>query len=53
MIIIDKGRMLLDGRPEELVATHQSGTLEKLFTQLTGGDELERRAQDFAKTFRA
>ncbi len=52
VIIIDKGRLLLDGRPDELVATHQSGTLEKLFTQLTGGAEMERRAEDFAKTFR-
>ncbi|HEY0455980.1 MAG TPA: ABC transporter ATP-binding protein, partial [Verrucomicrobiae bacterium] len=52
VIIIDKGRMLLDGAPQELVASHQSGTLEKLFTELTGGAELERRAQDFAKTFR-
>ncbi len=52
VIIIDKGRMLLDGRPDQLVATHASGTLEKLFTQLTGGAELERRAEDFAKTFR-
>jgi ABC-2 type transport system ATP-binding protein len=52
VIIIDKGRLLLDGRPDELVATHGSGTLEKLFTQLTGGAELEQRAQDFAKTFR-
>jgi ABC-2 type transport system ATP-binding protein len=52
VIIIDKGKLLLDGKPEELVATHNSGTLEKLFTQLTGGTELERRAEDFAKTFR-
>jgi ABC-2 type transport system ATP-binding protein len=52
VIIIDKGRLVLDGKPEELVAQHNSGTLEKLFTQLTGGDELERRAEDFAKTFR-
>ncbi|HVV71420.1 MAG TPA: ABC transporter ATP-binding protein [Verrucomicrobiae bacterium] len=52
VIIIDKGKLLLDGRPEELVAKHQSGTLEKLFTQLTGGVELEQRAADFAKTFR-
>jgi len=52
VIIIDKGKLLLDGKPDELVATHQSGTLEKLFTQLTGGAELERRAEDFAKTFR-
>jgi len=52
VIIIDKGRLLLDGKPEVLVAEHQSGTLEHLFTQLTGGAELERRAEDFAKTFR-
>jgi ABC-2 type transport system ATP-binding protein len=52
VIIIDKGKLLLDGKPDELVATHNSGTLEKLFTQLTGGAELERRAEDFAKTFR-
>ena len=52
VIIIDKGKLLLDGKPDELVATHNSGTLEKLFTQLTGGIELERRAEDFAKTFR-
>jgi ABC-2 type transport system ATP-binding protein len=51
VVIIDKGRLLLDGKPEELVAAHQSGTLEKLFTQLTGGGEIERRAEDFAKTF--
>jgi len=53
VIIIDKGKLLLDGKPDELVAEHNSGTLEKLFTQLTGGEELERRAEDFAKTFRA
>jgi ABC-2 type transport system ATP-binding protein len=52
VLIIDKGKMLLDGAPDELVAAHGSGTLEKLFTQLTGGSELERRAADFAKTFR-
>ncbi len=52
VIIIDKGRMLVDGRPEELVAARGTGTLERLFTQLTGGTELERRAADFAKTFR-
>jgi ABC-2 type transport system ATP-binding protein len=52
VIIIDKGKLLVDGTPEQLVAESQSGTLEKLFTQLTGGEELERRAEDFAKTFR-
>jgi ABC-2 type transport system ATP-binding protein len=52
VIIIDKGRLLLDGAPDALVAEYQSGTLERLFTQLTGGAELERRAADFARTFR-
>ena len=52
VVIIDKGKLLLDGAPEELVSSHGSGTLEKLFTHLTGGEELERRAEDFARTFR-
>jgi ABC-2 type transport system ATP-binding protein len=52
VIIIDKGRLLLDGRPEELIASHNSGSLEQLFTRMTGGTELEKRAADFAKTFR-
>ncbi len=53
VIIIDQGKLLLDGAPEALVAAHGSGTLERLFTELTGGAELERRAEDFAKTFRS
>ena len=52
VIIIDKGKMLVDGRPDELVLAHNSGTLERLFTQLTGATELEQKAEDFAKTFR-
>jgi ABC-2 type transport system ATP-binding protein len=51
IIIIDKGRLLLDGPPDELVAARGAGTLERLFTEVTGGVELERRAADFAKTF--
>ena len=53
VIIIDRGRLLLDGKPEELVAAHQAGSLERLFTQVTGGAELERRAEDFGRTFRS
>ena len=52
VLIIDKGKLLLDGKPDELVAAHHAETLEQLFTQLTGGSELERRAEDSAKTFR-
>jgi ABC-2 type transport system ATP-binding protein len=51
IIIIDKGKLLVDGSAEQLVAEHNSGTLEKLFTELTGGSELEHRAEQFAKTF--
>jgi len=52
VIIIDKGRLLVDGTPQKLVAERGTGTLERLFTQLTGGEELERRAEEFARTFR-
>src|SRR5258708_21197105 len=52
VIIIDKGRSLLDGKPDELVAAHNAGTLERLFTQLTGVGDTRTRAEDFAKTFR-
>src|SRR5262249_51478191 len=50
VIIIDRGKLLLDGKPDELVASHNAGTLERLFTQLTGGSEVERRGGEFAKT---
>jgi ABC-2 type transport system ATP-binding protein len=53
VIIVDRGRIVLDGKPDELVASHQAGSLEALFARLTGGDELEQRAKDFAKTFRS
>src|SRR5580698_2632291 len=52
VIIIDKGKLLLDGKPEELVAEHNYGTLENLFTQLTGGAELQRRPLSYSSTYR-
>jgi ABC-2 type transport system ATP-binding protein len=42
----------VDGEPEALVRLHGASSLERLFTRLTGGEDLERRAEDFAKTFR-
>ncbi|MBK1883551.1 ABC transporter ATP-binding protein [Luteolibacter pohnpeiensis] len=53
VIIIDKGKVLMDGAPEALVKESGAPSLERLFTHLTGGDDLERRAADFAKTFRS
>ncbi len=52
VIIIDQGRIRVDGPPAELVARNGARSLEQLFTRLTGGDDLERKAEDFAKTFR-
>jgi ABC-2 type transport system ATP-binding protein len=52
VIIIDQGLVKVDGPPADLVAQHEARSLEQLFTHLTGGDDLERKAADFAKTFR-
>src|SRR6266498_57024 len=41
VLIIDKGRLLLDGEPQALLRLHQVDTLERLFTRLTGGAQLE------------
>jgi ABC-2 type transport system ATP-binding protein len=51
VVIIHKGKLLVDGAPDDLVREHKSDTLEGLFTELTGGKELEARAETFAKTF--
>ena len=53
VLILDKGRLIADGRPDTLVAERGSGTLERLFTELTGGAGLEQKAEDFARTFRS
>jgi ABC-2 type transport system ATP-binding protein len=47
--IMVQGKLVLEGEPGALVREHQSGTLEHLFTKLTGLTHLEARAQDFAK----
>jgi len=53
IMIIDQGRLKVDGPPAELVARHGARSLEHLFTGLTGGEDLERKAEEFARTFRA
>lgn len=52
VVIIDKGQLKVDGAPAELIRDHGARTLEHLFTELTGGADLERKAADFARTFR-
>lgn len=53
VIIINQGRLVLDGVPEQLVAAHGGIALEEIFTRLTGGDQLRERAEAFARTFEA
>ena len=50
VILIDQGRLVLDVEPEALVAERGAESLERLFTQLTGGGEIERKAEDFARS---
>ncbi|MFY9345211.1 MAG: ABC transporter ATP-binding protein [Planctomycetota bacterium] len=47
--IIDKGRLLVDGSPAQLLQQHGADTLEHLFTRLTGVAGHEARAAEFAK----
>jgi ABC-2 type transport system ATP-binding protein len=49
VIILDHGRLAMDGSPAELLAAGQSSTLEKLFAQITGATEMSDRALDVAK----
>lgn len=47
--IIDKGKLMVDGTPKDLLHKHQAKNLEELFTRLTGLTGVEARAADFAK----
>lgn len=51
VVIINQGKLVLDGAPEALCAAHGGISLEQIFTSLTGGGELRERAEAFAKTF--
>jgi ABC-2 type transport system ATP-binding protein len=52
VVIINKGKLIVDGAPEALLREAGGGTLEQLFTRITGATELEQKAEDFARTFR-
>jgi ABC-2 type transport system ATP-binding protein len=47
--IMAQGRLMVEGEPAELIRQHDAGTLETLFTRLTGLSGLEARAETFAK----
>ncbi|HWB58832.1 MAG TPA: ABC transporter ATP-binding protein [Chthoniobacteraceae bacterium] len=51
--IISKGKLMVDGAPEALLAEYQAPTLEALFTRLTGSTDHEQRAETFAKSLRS
>ncbi len=51
VLLIDQGRLLLDGEPHALVAERGAESLEQLFTELTGGGAIEQKAEDFARSF--
>ena len=51
VVVIDRGRLVLEGAPDSLLAEHGEQTLERLFTRMTGGVELEQKAATFARTF--
>ena len=53
VVIINQGRLVLDGAPEALCAAHGGIPLDEIFTRLTGGGQLKERAEAFAKTFEA
>ncbi len=54
IIIIDKGEVIADGSFETLKANAQQGSLENIFTSLTGGDEQNTStAKEFINVLRS
>ncbi|MEO0248218.1 MAG: ABC transporter ATP-binding protein [candidate division WOR-3 bacterium] len=50
VIIIDKGRIVADGKVEQLKELTRQGSLEDIFKQLTYSYDIEELAQAFAKS---
>lgn len=49
VIIMDHGRIVLDGAPDALIAARKSTTLEALFAQLTTPGSIEAKVADVAR----
>jgi ABC-2 type transport system ATP-binding protein len=47
--MMHKGRLIADGTPAELLASHGVKSLEAMFTQLTGQHDALQRAESFAR----
>jgi ABC-2 type transport system ATP-binding protein len=51
VVIINQGKLVLDGAPAAVSAANGGRSLEEIFTTLTGGDQLREKAETFARTF--
>ncbi|MFZ9416805.1 MAG: ABC transporter ATP-binding protein [Alphaproteobacteria bacterium] len=51
VVIINQGKLVLDGAPAAVSAANGGRSLEEIFTALTGGDQLREKAENFARTF--
>ncbi len=49
LIVLDRGRVVLEGPLDDLVAAGRSGTLETLFARLTGRGSLDQKVADVAR----
>jgi ABC-2 type transport system ATP-binding protein len=50
VLLLDRGVMVLDGKPGELMSGNKSITLENLFSQLTGRDSIEGKVAALARS---
>ena len=53
VIILNSGEMVANDTPSELIKQTKSESLEHAFRKLTGGDDLEKKASDFADVVRS
>lgn len=53
VIILNSGEMVANETPSELIKQTKSDSLEQAFRKLTGGDDLEKKASDFADVVRS
>lgn len=52
VIILNRGQMVANETPKELIKQTKTESLEHAFRKLTGGDDLDQKASDFADAVR-